>query len=200
MTEIKPGETMSVVVGAGGSGVSGGAGGGYTPFRQAPSNLSFIEPHEEDEARQLLDAQLRLLTKDFDKQRYPDGVTFSDHAKLTRYFCAVKIYVRPEDLKEIKTEDGSIAKLILPDSIRAEDRYQACVGLVLAMGPDAFLDKDRRPKGSIYKPGDWVVFSRSDIIRIDFCDVALGIMTDDRAIIVTDDPTMWSMGRAVFKA
>lgn len=206
--EVKPGVVETIIVGGGASGStcgSGGTGGavggtglnmGYS-FTQAPTDLSFIEPHEEADAQTLIDTQFRELTK---SKEHPNGITFSEHAKLTRYFCAVKLYVRPQDIVVGERADGSVGRIILPDEVRAEDRYQTCVGLVIALGPEAFLTKEGRPKGSRYKPGDWLVFARSDIIRIDYCDIALGIMTDDRAVIVTDDPTLWSVGRQQFKA
>lgn len=176
----------------------GGASGAISPFRQAQTNLSFIDPGEEEkQAQELIDAQFRVLTK---STKHPDGVTFREHARMTRYFCAVKLYVRPEELSEITRDDGTKATLYLPDTVRAEDRFQACCGLVVSLGPDAFTTKDGRPRGSRYGVGDFLVFPRSDIIRIDFCGVAMGIMTDDRAVIVTDDPTLWTVGGMTFKA
>lgn len=196
------GGTDGSVSGVGGGGGSSafamavGGGGGF--FSQAPTNLSFIDPGEEEQqAQDLIDTQFRMLTK---SRQHPEGVTFREHARLTRYFAAVKIYVRPEELTEITREDGTKTTLYLPDTVRAEDRYQACVGLVVALGPDAFTTKDGKPRGSIYKVGDWVCFPRSDIVRMDFCGVAMGIMTDDRAVIVTDDPTLWTVGGMTFKA
>lgn len=64
------------------------------------------------------------------------------------------VYMRPE-----KTKSG----LFMPDSHRDEDRHQSKVGLVLKMGPNAFIDdtntwfKDVNVEG-----GDWLVFRPSD--------------------------------------
>lgn len=162
-------------------------------------NLSYIEPSEEDVAQQLIDAQFRELTKGT-LTEHPDGVTLREHCRLTRYFAAVKIYVRPEELKEITDVHGNKTTLYLPDSVRSEDRYQACVGLVCSLGPQAFTDKDGNPRGSKFKLGDWIVFPRTDIMRIDFLGVPLGILIDDRAVLVTDDPRYWSMGSVTFRA
>lgn len=160
---------------------------GDMPWMKPKANLSFIEDHEQDEAQTLIDKQFVDLT----------GKTFREHARLTRYFCAVKIYVRPEEIKVGPNGEHSI---IMPDMVRAEDRYQSCVGLVISLGPQAFQDKDGNPRGSSYRVGDWVAFSRTDIIRIDFKSVALGVMTDDRVIMVVDDPTDWTIGSLTFKA
>lgn len=164
------------------------------------ANLSFVEDHEEIQAQSVIDEQFRELTKDFLPKEFPQGLTLREHGRLTRYFCAVKIYVRPEELKEITDTEGKKVTIYLPDSVRAEDRYQSCTGLVVALGPQAFKDKDGNPRGSKYKVGDWLTFPRTDIIRQDFCGVPLGIMTDDRAIMVTDDPRFWTQGSTTFKA
>ena len=165
-------------------------------FGNAPTqdNLSYIEDREQIEAQSLIDNQFRELTK---CDAYPAGVTFREHCRLTRYFCAVKIYIRPEEMKV--GPDGKHV-ILLPDMVRTEDRYQSCVGLVVALGPQAFKDKEGKPKGSAYRVGDWVAFSRVDIIRIDFLGIPIGIMTDDRAIAVVSDPTHWAQGSLTYKA
>lgn len=160
------------------------------------ANLSFIEDHEQIEAQSYIDNGFRELTK---SQQNPEGLTFREHCRLTRYFCAVRIYVRPDEFKEIMRDDGSKGTIYLPDSIRAEDRYQSCTGMVIALGPQAFKDKEGNPRGSQYRVGDFLLFPRTDIIRVDFCGIAIGIMTDDRAIAVVSEPEHWTQGSLTFK-
>ena len=167
------------------------------PTATDPSNISFVEPHEQIQAQSVVDQAMRDATK---SNEFPNGVTFREHAKVARYFCVVKIYIRPEEMKVIELEGGGTQTLYLPDTIRAEDKYNACVGLVIALGPQAFQDKDGKPSRSKYSLADWVVFPRNDIIRLDFHGVALGVMTDDRALLVTDDPRHWTQGIVSFKA
>ena len=159
------------------------------------SDLSFIgvENHEQIKAQSFVDEHMRELTK---SDRYPEGFTFRENARVTRYFCVVKIHVRPEEYEV--GPDGK-HKILLPDSVRAEDRYQSCTGLVIALGPQCFLDKDGKPRGSTYRVGDFILFARNDIIRVDFHGVALGVMTDDRAIMVIKDPEHWTQTLATFK-
>lgn len=66
----------------------------------------------------------------------------------------VAVYRRPE-----KTAGG----IILTDNGRNEDVYQGKVGLVVAMGPQAYQD-DESTKfyGQSVKIGDWVWFRPSD--------------------------------------
>lgn len=162
-----------------------------------PSNLSFVEQHEHIQVQSVVDQAMRDATK---SKEFPDGVTFREHAHVARYFCVVKIYIRPEEMREIVTDDGTKATLYLPDTIRAEDKYSSCVGLVIALGPQAFKDKDGNPARSRFSVADWILFPRTDIFRIDYHGVALGVMTDDRALIVTDDPRHWTQGIVSFKA
>ena len=190
---------LNVVEGIGGTDGCVGAPIGVASGKPQ-ANLSFVEPHEQIQAQSTIDEQFRALTKDFLPKEFPGGLTFREHARLTRYFCAVKIYVRPEELKEITDDTGAKQKIYLPDSVRAEDRYQSCTGLVISLGPQAFKDKDGNPRGSIFSVGDWVTFPRTDIIRMDFCGIPLGIMTDDRAVMVTTDPRFWAQGSVTYKA
>ena len=64
----------------------------------------------------------------------------------------VAIYKRPE-----KTKSG----IILVDDTRGEDVHQGKVGLILKMGPVAYIDKDGVRFRDI-KEGDWIVFRPSD--------------------------------------
>ena len=66
--------------------------------------------------------------------------------------CA--IYIRPQ-----KTKSG----IILTEKYVDEDKYQGKIGLVLKMGPEAFVDDSGKWfKNMKIKVGDWVVFRPSD--------------------------------------
>jgi co-chaperonin GroES (HSP10) len=66
----------------------------------------------------------------------------------------VGIYFRPK-----KTRGG----IILTDNTVSEDQYQSKVGLILAKGPQAFVDPDKKWFGDTkFKVGDWIVFRPSD--------------------------------------
>lgn len=78
----------------------------------------------------------------------------------------IATYIRP---KEIALGESG-ATLELPDQTIAEDRYQAKVGMLLKLGPRAFVDEPpnvlfydiERSQPGAPKPGDWVVFRPSD--------------------------------------
>jgi len=70
----------------------------------------------------------------------------------------VGVYLRPEAI-----DIGGGHKILLPDSNRQEDEYQGKVGLVLKMGPLAFVDDDHVTfAGLTAKVDDWVVFHTAD--------------------------------------
>jgi len=64
----------------------------------------------------------------------------------------VALYIRPQ-----KTKSG----IILADTTRDEDRWQGKAGLILKLGPTAYID-DEGSKFRDLKEGDWVVFRPSD--------------------------------------
>ncbi len=82
----------------------------------------------------------------------------------------VAVYVRPE-----KTSGG----IIRPGSNVQEDEYQGKVGLVVKIGPTAFLDSDDETfQGQNVQIGDWVVFRVGDGWQLTIRDTACRILTD----------------------
>jgi len=66
----------------------------------------------------------------------------------------VAVYIRPDMTK------GGIA---LPQQYIKEDRNQSKIGLILKMGPDAFVDPSQKWfNGVNLKINDWVIFRPSD--------------------------------------
>lgn len=64
----------------------------------------------------------------------------------------VALYIRP-----MKTKSG----IILADATRDEDKWQGKAGLILKLGPTAYVDEDGNKFRDINE-GDWVVFRPSD--------------------------------------
>lgn len=148
----------------------------------APKPLSYIEPFEEVIARKLVDDQFKALTgKPFGLR--PGG-----------YMVAVKIYVRPEEIKKIKRDDGTEASLYITPNTQSEDKYQSVAALVCAVGPQAYKGKDmvgneRFPEGPWCKVGDWVAIPRYEAFLVSYRGVALGLLPDDKILAVIEDPT-----------
>lgn len=156
------------------------------------SKLSFIEPFEEKVAKELVDQQFRELTGQPFEFR-PGG-----------YMIAVKIFIRPEEIKEIKRDDGTVAKLYRPIASMENDKYQSVAALVCAVGPQAYTGKaadgtPRYPEGPWCKVGDWVVIPRYESFLMSYRGVALAVLPDDKVVGVIGDPmdvsAEWSQGK-----
>ena len=112
-----------------------------------------------------------------------------DWLDLRQNQILVAVYVRPS-----KTKSG----IHLPDQTVDEDRWQGKVGLVLKMGPLAFVSDDKvtfHPTDKL-SIGDWVVYRASDGWQItltgDGSSVAkqlcrMFVESDIRAVIPSPD-------------
>jgi co-chaperonin GroES (HSP10) len=82
----------------------------------------------------------------------------------------VVTYIRPE-----RTSGGIIRTSANVD----EDEYQGKVGLVVKVGPSAFLDTDDQDfQGQNVKVGDWIVYRAGDGWQLIIRDTACRILTD----------------------
>lgn len=141
-----------------------------------------VLPHEEREARDLIDKQFIELT----------GQPFD--AKVCGYLVCLKIYVRPDHIKEIKVAGGGTQKLYIPEQAQAEDKFQSVAALVIGVGPQAYRGKnadgsDRYPEGPWCRVGDWVTIPRYEAHMFSFRGVALAILPDDKIMAIIKDPT-----------
>lgn len=144
---------------------------GPLPKLAKPSTVSLIEPHEEAEAKALIDAQFTELTgKPMDMR--PAG-----------FYVALKVWVSPES-KDL----GDGKKLFFADSTRDEQKYTSAVGLVCAVGPDAYKGDRFERSGPWCKVGDWVIFPRYEGNAMAYRGVGMILIPDDRIIAVIDDP------------
>ena len=83
-----------------------------------------------------------------------------------------------------KTKGG----VLLSDQTVEETQVATNVGLVLAIGPDAYSDKERFPNGAWCKKKDWVIFARYAGSRLNIEGGELRILNDDEILGTTDDP------------
>lgn len=147
-------------------------------------NMSNIEPHEEELAKQFIDEQFVEMTgQPFDMR--PAG-----------YLVAVKIYIRPEELKTIKKEDGSEVTLYLPDTVRAEDKYSSVSALVCAVGPEAYQGEKFERSGPWCKVGDWILIPRYESTMVSYRGVAVALLPDDRVMAVISGPEDVESGKS----
>ena len=147
-------------------------------------SMSNIEPHEEELAKQFIDEQFIEMTgQPFDMR--PAG-----------YLVAVKIYIRPEELKTIKKEDGTEVTLYLPDTVRAEDKFSSVSALVCAVGPEAYQGEKFERSGPWCKVGDWILIPRYESTMVSYRGVAMALLPDDRVMAVITGPEDVESGKA----
>ena len=147
-------------------------------------SMSNIEPHEEALAQQFIDEQFVEMTgKPFDMRPAGDLV-------------AVKIYIRPEELRTIKKEDGTEVTLYLPDTVRAEDKYSSVSALVCAVGPEAYQGEKFERSGPWCKVGDWILMPRYESTMVSYRGVAMAPLPDDRVMAVITGPEDVESGKS----
>jgi co-chaperonin GroES (HSP10) len=147
-------------------------------------SMSNIEPHEELLAQQFIDEQFIEMTgQPFDMR--PAG-----------YLVAVKIYIRPEELKTIKKEDGTEVTFYLPDTVRAEDKYSSVSALVCAVGPEAYQGEKFERSGPWCKVGDWILIPRYESTMVSYRGVAVALLPDDRVMAVISGPEDVESGKS----
>jgi co-chaperonin GroES (HSP10) len=147
-------------------------------------SMSNIEPNEEELAKQVIDEQFIEMTgQPFDMR--PAG-----------YLVAVKIYIRSEELKTIKKEDGTEVTLYLPDTVRAEDKYSSVSALVCAVGPEAYQGEKFERSGPWCKVGDWILIPRYESTMVSYRGVAVALLPDDRVMAVISGPDDVESGKS----
>ena len=96
----------------------------------------------------------------------------------------VATYLRPE-----KTKSG----LYLSDNYRSEDKFQSKIGLIVAMGPQAFNDESGQWfDNTSFNLGDWVIHRPSDGWSVTVNGVLCRILSDTQIKGRVSSPdTVW---------
>ena len=84
-----------------------------------------------------------------------------------------------------ETTEGGIIKA--NETIRIEEIGSVC-GLVMAMGPDCYMDIKRFPSGAYCKVGDWVLMRSYSGTRFAIDGEEVRLINDDSVEAVVDDP------------
>ena len=83
-----------------------------------------------------------------------------------------------------KTESG----LYLPDQIVEQQQVSTQVGYVLKVGPLAYQDEEKFPKGAWCEEKDWVMFARYAGSRFNIDGGEVRILNDDEILARITDP------------
>ena len=94
-----------------------------------------------------------------------------------------RLLVLPFKMKE-KTKGG----LMLAETTLEKQQVASLVGLVMAMGPDCYKDKERYSDGPWCKVNDWIMFARYAGSRIKIDGGEMRLLNDDEVLATIDSP------------
>ena len=94
-----------------------------------------------------------------------------------------RLLVLPFKMKE-KTKGG----LVLAETTLEKQQVASQVGLVMAMGPQCYKDKERYPEGPWCKVKDWIMFARYAGSRIKIDGGEMRLLNDDEVLATIDSP------------
>ena len=93
------------------------------------------------------------------------------------------LLVLPFKMKE-KTKGG----IHLAETTLERQQVASQVGLVMAMGPQCYKDKERYPEGPWCKEKDWIMFARYAGSRIKIDGGEMRLLNDDEVLATIDSP------------
>ena len=94
-----------------------------------------------------------------------------------------RMLVLPFKMKET-TKGG----LVLAETTLERQQVASQVGLVMAMGPQCYTDKERYPEGPWCKEKDWIMFARYAGSRIKIEGGEMRLLNDDEVLATIDSP------------
>ena len=94
-----------------------------------------------------------------------------------------RLLVLPFKMKD-KTKGG----IVLAETTLEKQQVGSQVGLVMAMGPDCYADKDRYPDGPWCKVKYWIIFARYAGSRIRIEGGEMRLLNDDEVLATIDSP------------
>ena len=94
-----------------------------------------------------------------------------------------RMLVLPFKMKE-KTKGG----VILAEDTLERQQVASQVGLVMAMGPQCYKDKEWYPEGPWCKEKDWIMFARYAGSRIKIEGGEMRLLNDDEVLATIDSP------------
>ena len=135
---------------------------------EVPKIKSALLDKYEDDHKKEIEGYERLKTKESEKLPKPTGW---------------RMVVLPFKMPE-KTKGG----LYIGQDTLERQQVASQVGLVLAMGPQCYKDKERYPEGPWCKEKDWVMFARYAGSRIKIDGGEIRLLNDDEVLATIDSP------------
>ena len=116
------------------------------------------------------------------KKSEPKKEVTKDSTKLPQP-TGWRILVLPFKMDE-KTKGG----LLMTESVLERQQVGSQCGLVLAMGPQCYNDKERYPNGPWCKVNEWVVFARYAGSRIQIEGGEVRLLNEDEVLATVKNP------------
>ena len=116
------------------------------------------------------------------KKSEPKKEVTTDSTKLPQP-TGWRILVLPFKMDE-KTKGG----LLMTESVLERQQVGSQCGLVLAMGPQCYNDKERYPNGPWCKVNEWVVFARYAGSRIQIEGGEVRLLNEDEVLATVKNP------------
>lgn len=146
-----------------------------------PKNkLSFIEPHEEQEAKEFIKKHLGF-----------------EPPRATGFWMCVKIYYDKKDIhwakdkdgKSILSPDGSPVGIFIPETANPHEKYKSCTALVVSQGPDVYQGERFEKSGPWCKVGDWIAIPPNEGYYVVYRDTPMRVIPDDKCLFIVEDPS-----------
>ena len=87
-----------------------------------------------------------------------------------------------------KMNDKTKGGVLMTESTLERQQIGSQCGLVLAMGPQCYKDKERYPEGPWCKVGDWVIFARYAGSRIQIEGGEIRLLNEDEILATIKNP------------
>lgn len=85
-------------------------------------------------------------------------------------------------LIEIPELDNKRGNIYLPESMLANEKAGSCIGRVLELGPESFLDEEKFPAGKRCEAGDYIIMSAYSGVRFNLSNAETRKKRDLRLI------------------
>ena len=87
-----------------------------------------------------------------------------------------------------KMDEKTAGGVLVTETTLERQQVASQCGLVLAMGPQCYSDKERYPEGPWCKVNDWVVFARYAGSRLQIEGGEIRLLNDDEILATVKDP------------
>ena len=88
----------------------------------------------------------------------------------------------------LKLEGKTAGGVLLTDTAIEQASIATNICKVIAIGPDAYMDKDKFPNGPWCKKDDWIIITKYAGARLSIDGGELRIINDDEVLAVVEDP------------